>query len=262
MELLIVLAIAAILVTASVSLFGRSKSVIQRQNAARQFKNYLERARFDSIKRRASVPAQMASLQILNSSRFTVTLDGNQNGILDLPGETMTLDLSTAGSTSITGNNFAYPITIRFDQRGQIEVINGDGIAITPLFYFCDTSCTTTTANASNSNIIYLSPTGTVAMMRGGDVVPTFANPAVTAIATNSSVNPRLAVFDPASVPATPTPTPVPTPTPAPTPTPTPGPLGTPSPTPTPPACFSGQYVSSGCICLLPMWLRSNGRCR
>ncbi len=62
MELLIVLAIAAVLVTASVALFGRTTANIQRQNAARQFKNYLERARFDSIKRRANLPAQMANI--------------------------------------------------------------------------------------------------------------------------------------------------------------------------------------------------------
>ena len=109
----------------------------------------------------------MASVQIINATRFSVTIDRNQNGVLDLPAETALIDFGLVGTTSIASADMAFPITIRFDQRGQIDVTNGDGVNITPLFYFCDTSCTSTTAAASTSSLVYISPTGTVAMMCG-----------------------------------------------------------------------------------------------
>lgn len=262
-ELLIVLTIAAILVTASVAMFGRSTANLHRQNVARQFKNYLERSRFDSIKRHANDPTQMATVEIVNPGRFTVTVDRNQNGNLEVPAETTIIDIAAVGMARIASSDFAYPITIKFDYRGQVTVRNGNNAEIDPIFYFCDTICISTTANVSNSNIIYISPTGTVAMMRGGDIIPTFDNPAITSIASTTSVNPQLAVWDLDSAVPSPTPAPTPTPTPTPAPTPSPTPSTTPTPTPAPPpACQSGQDVSLPCTCVSPMWKRSNGKCR
>jgi prepilin-type N-terminal cleavage/methylation domain-containing protein len=270
-ELMVVLSIAAVVTTFSVSLFGRSKENFQRQNTARQFKNYLERARFDAVKRRATA-GQLSNVKVLSSTSYSYTLDLNQNGSLD-SAETVTVNLSNSGIT--IASNSSFPITVSFDQRGQTTTVDASSSPATPLFYFCNGSCTSTTSTDQNSNIIYVSPAGTVAMMKGGTTLPTFNNPSVTTIASDTSVNPMLAVWTPTTgtPESTPTPTPTATPTASPTPTSTPvgptptptattTPTATPTPTPTPAYCQTGASTSSGCQCVSPMWVRSNGKCR
>src|SRR5947209_8732048 len=81
MELLVVLSIATVVTTFSVGLFGRSKENFDRQNAARQFKNMLERARFDAVKRRAGA-GQFSNLKVLSPTSYSYTVDLNQNGLI------------------------------------------------------------------------------------------------------------------------------------------------------------------------------------
>lgn len=265
MEVMIVMVVAAIMTTAAVSMFGRSRDIYNRQNAARQFKNMLERARFDSVKRRAATPAQMAKIIILSANSYSYTLDLNQNGIIDDPNETVTVNTSLLSDLVISGNSLVFPITISFDERGTITAVNGSSSEIMALFYFCNGTCTPSTATASNADMIYVSPSGTVAMMSGGDAVPFFTAPSVTAVNSNTTVNPLLAVWetDPNATPEpAPAASPTPTVAPSPTPTPTPTPITSPTPSPTPAACSAGQAVSSGCRCVSPMWVRSNGKCR
>ena len=256
MEMLIVLSIAAVVTTFSVGLFASSKSNINRQNAARQFKNFLERARFDAVKRRATA-GQYSVVKVLSSTSYSYAIDSNQNGTID-SGETTVVDLSRSGVTIAANSSF--PMTISFDQRGQATTVDSSSALATALFYFCNGSCTSATSNDQNSNIIYVSATGTVAMMKGGTTLPTFSNPSVTSVAANTTVNPMLAVWSVATTTPTPTPTPTPSPGGSPTPTPTATPI--PTVTPTPASCQSGQDVSTGCTCNSPMWVRSNGKCR
>lgn len=268
MELLIVLAFAAILVTFAVAQFGGSGSNLQRQNLAREFKSNLDRARFDSVKRRASNCSDMSRVTINDATSFSVTLDRNQNGNLD-SGESQTVSFSNRSNVFIVGNGVSLPLTIRFDERGRSLLT--DCVSTpppnVPLLYFCNGTCTPATANAQNSNVIFISPSGTVALLTGGSSMPTFANPIVSNIDSNSLVNPLLAVWTPSTTTPTPTPAPTPIPSATPTPTPSPTPVGTPSPTPSPtPApvyCSTGQRPSvSGCVCRSPMWVRSNGKCQ
>lgn len=282
-ELLVVLAIASILFTVAASQFGNSNDVLTRQNIAREFKVSLERARFDAVKRRAGTLAEMSTVTVLSETSFSYTIDFNQNGVIDDPGETKVVNFGSRSNVTITGTNFVFPITIKFDRRGHTMVVNGDipATTISPMFYFCNGSCTVATATSQNANIIYVSPTGTVSMMRGGQTVPTFDDPSVTAIDGSLAVNPKLAVWMPGSPSGSPTgsPTPTPaatatptfTPTATPTSTPTATPTGSPaasaSPTPTPTAtpvsCTYGQKPShTGCVCVSPMWVRQNGKCQ
>ena len=250
-ELLIVITIAAVLTTFAIVRFAGARENFQRQTVAREFKNSLERARFDSVKRRPASTSDMSVVRVLSATSFSYTTDRNQNGVIDGSAETLTIDFSQrASGVRIMGEGFfVFPITISFDRRGQIRVRNGWDIAITPTFYFCDRGCTPSTANSANSNIVHVSPTGTVAMMQGGDTVPTFSNPSVTAIAGDYSVNPMLSVWDPdTSSTPNPSPTPTPTPTPVTIPTPTPLPSISPIPSPTPPTCAVGQKPAvDGC---------------
>ena len=264
-ELMIVITIAVILTTFAVVRFAGARENFQRQNVAREFKNSLERARFDAVKRRPSSTSDMSVVRVLSATSFSYTTDRNQNGVIDGSAETLTVDFSQrARGARILGEGFFIsPITISFDRRGQIRVRNGWDLAITPTFYFCDRGCTPSTANASNSNIVHVSPTGTVAMMQGGDTVPTFTNPSVTSVASNFSVNPMLSVWDiDTSSTPNPTPTPLPSPSPVSSPIPSPTPSISPTPSPTPVTCALGEKPSvTGCRCVSPMWIRKNGKC-
>ena len=58
-EVLIVLVVVGILAVLAIASFGKSRENFARQNVAREFKVRLERARFDSVKRRANVCTNM-----------------------------------------------------------------------------------------------------------------------------------------------------------------------------------------------------------
>jgi Tfp pilus assembly protein FimT len=292
MELMIVLTVVIILVTIAVAQFGTAGTNLDRQNIAREFKVSLERARFDSVKRRAANCDDMSRVVITSASSFTLLTDMNQNSTIETASEARVVDFEDRSDVRIVGQSTDFPITIRFDQRGNVSTGPCSApVNVAEKVVFCNTPCTMAMAGASNSNIIFVSPTGTATMAYGGSSLPTFANPTVTNVDVNSAVNPLLAVWDPDAVAspspsvdpsaspsvlptvdpstptptATPTPTPTPTPTATPTPTPSATPTATPTPTPTatPLACAYGDKPSqTGCTCYAPMWVRTNGKCQ
>lgn len=270
-ELLIVLVVAGILVTMAVTRIGNAQSNLKRQNLAKEFKVNLERARFDSVKRRADNPNEMARITLTSATAYSVLNDFNQNGVLDTA---EIRQVSFFGSVRILGTNLEFPVTIRFDRTGAVTARNASNQPVPLVFTFCEGTCTLATATVNNSSIISISPSGTVAMLAGGDTIPTFTAPNVSTVNGPTGINPWVTVVDSEYEFPTPTPTtsPSPTPTPEPTQTPTPGPDPTPTPTPLPTAtptptptivyCTSGQRpASTGCICRLPMTVRSNGKC-
>src|SRR5580765_5568202 len=111
-ELLIVLAIIAILFTLAAAQFGRSGENFERQNITREFKISLERARFDSVKRHANVVAQESRVTITSATDFNYATDLNQNGDLNDPGEIRDVDFHNRGNVSIVGDSLVFPITI------------------------------------------------------------------------------------------------------------------------------------------------------
>src|SRR4051794_3214673 len=92
-EMVIVLAVIAIMVTFAIAQFGNANENFQRQNVAKEFKVNLERARYDSVKRHADDAAKMANVKVVNTLSYTVTTDMNHNDVLDAP-ETTTVDFS------------------------------------------------------------------------------------------------------------------------------------------------------------------------
>ncbi|HTH50478.1 MAG TPA: hypothetical protein VL501_01010 [Pyrinomonadaceae bacterium] len=252
LEVVIVLAVIMILATAAVVQLGRSRENLQRQNLARQFKVYLERARFDSIKRRASTCSEMARVTINDVNSFSVTSDANQNGRLDLPGETQTITFSNRTNVVMAGSGVSLPVTVRFDERGRALLTDcvSSPPPTVPLLYFCDGSCSTLSDQTANA--IYISATGTVSMLSGSTLAPVFANPAVSNVNSNTTVNPMLTVW----IPETPTPTP------AATATPTPTPAATPVARDCVPSAPFERPSDTGCYCRAPMWIRSNGFCK
>jgi prepilin-type N-terminal cleavage/methylation domain-containing protein len=158
-EIFIVLIIIAIVTTFALLAFGSSKVDLHRQAVAREFKIYLERARFDSVKRRAEDPNR-ANLILNSATSFTAQLDFNEDGTLQ-PSETRTVDFTQRSSTQIlVTDTFNYPVTISFDRRGHATTVDSLGDEITPVFTICS-NC----AEASpDRSVISLSTTGTVAV--------------------------------------------------------------------------------------------------
>jgi prepilin-type N-terminal cleavage/methylation domain-containing protein len=296
-ELLIVLVVIGIVVTLAVIALGSSASNLARQNISREFKVALERARYDSVKRRPDTCDQMSRVEITSATSFRLLTDTNRNGSIDAGSETSLFDFGSRSSTEIV-DNVTYPITIRFDGRGNTS--SGPCSAPTPAHAsttFCEMPCTAATANDQNATVIYVSPTGTTTQLQGGESIPNFTAPSVTSVTPSLYINPLLSVWNAivgtptpspspgGSVTPTPTPTATPTPTPTPTPdpgtpTPTPDPSSptptpttptptpatpTPSPTPTPlPACAYKEKpgIPPVCSCNLPWVVASSGQCR
>jgi type II secretory pathway pseudopilin PulG len=189
-EAFIVLVIIGIVTTFALLAFGSSKVDLQRQAVAREFKIYLERARFDSVKRRAEDPNR-ATVILNSATSFTVKLDFNEDGTLQT-NEIRTVDFTQRSSTRIlVTDTLNYPVTISFDRRGHVTSVDSLGDDTTPTFTICS-NC----ASASPSqSVISLSTTGTVSVT--ADEVDPTALP--TPVVTNANVTPNCYVFIPAA---------------------------------------------------------------
>ncbi len=274
-EVLIVLVIVVILVTIAVAQFGTSGQNLERQNISREFKISLERARYDSVKRRASECADQSRVVIESETRFSLVTDMNQNGTLEPESETRVIDFLNRGPVQLLAPDITFPTVIRFDHRGNSSTGDcGSETGVEVGFIFCNGPCTLATAGPENSSIVFVSPTGTTAMLAGGETLPNFAPPDVTVISGDLEVNPNLAVWYPETF-SSPSPSPSPSGSPLPLPTVDPSPLPTidpsplpsitptPTPTPTPVACTYGQRpTANNCVCMSPMWVRNNGKCQ
>lgn len=188
LELLIVVVIIGIVAVLAMTQFGKTQTRFQRQNIARELKVYLERARFDSVKRRASNPAARARVIITSATAFNVTTDMNLNGTIDTA-DTRFMSLNGRTDARITGSNLIFPVTVSFDHRGQARAVDGNNAEITPTFTICDADCTESTATADNSTIITVTPTGTVAMLNGGSTLSNVNAPNVTTVAGNNQIS-------------------------------------------------------------------------
>jgi prepilin-type N-terminal cleavage/methylation domain-containing protein len=257
-ELMIVLLIISILVVFAVAQFGEASTVFETQNVARELKVNLERARFDSVKRRPDAAADMASVVINNDTSISVSIDRNQDGVLQST-ETKTIDFSGRNNVKIVGDGVAYPVTIRFDRRGHVSTTNALGLEISPLFIICDECTTFADADNPTSYYIKLSPTGTVSMYDNGQTPPSISDPTVTSVNSNRSIEPMVSTapgaLDLTGITGMPTPIPDPSPTPTPSPS--------PSATPTPASCSVNERPAvTGCVCLSPLSVGADGRCR
>jgi hypothetical protein len=103
--------------------------IVEAQQAAQlaaqtqQLTAYLDKARLDSIRRRATNVNQMARVSIDNATTYSVTLDSNGDGQLDTP---RVFRLPPGG---ITFNLAAFPTVIIFNWRGRIVDASGNQTA-------------------------------------------------------------------------------------------------------------------------------------
>lgn len=195
-EMMVVIVILGIVTTIPVLMIGRAKVQFSRQTFIREFKSSLERARFDSIKRKPETKEDMAKLVISANSYQLVTFR-NSTGAVDDTGVAQvtksevrsleesdgTIALHSSSATS------AFPVTLLFDSRGEVSAFNAGNEAIpTPVFVICEGTCGVQTAE--NSTILMISPTGTVALLPGGSDVTPYAAPGNPAsVASSSGIN-------------------------------------------------------------------------
>ena len=186
-ELMMVLVILVVLSALAVISFREARVDLQRQAITREFKNYLERARFDSVKRRAALVADQANVVLTGPSSFTAQLDFDEDRTLSA-NERRVVDFTQRANTRIfvSDPNLAYPITIRFNQRGHVTATNNLGAAVDPVVF---TICSTTncTSTSPDRTVISLSFSGTVAVLRDGQTPSTAPTPAI-----NSNTSPAI----------------------------------------------------------------------
>ena len=152
-EILIVAAIIAIVIVFALMRFAQAQQAMRRANSARELISYLERARLDSVRRRAIVPAQMARVTVNNASSYTVIMDTNGDGTLDAA---RTITIPT-GQGTFTGT---FPKFIMFNWRGR--TVDNANAPTQALPVFLTNSYGTSTINVSGAGSATVDKTITV----------------------------------------------------------------------------------------------------
>ena len=183
-ELLVVCVVIGIIAAFAFMQRGTADAQFKRQNVAQSLKSAFERARFDSVKRRAECDAQKAKV-FIDATSFTLTTDSNQDRVLDASDNEVT-DFS-GQDIVISGNvDFGLPVTVVFNQRGEATLV-GAGGATNPTFFVCNVGCGS--MPNPNANIIIVTPTGTVNMLAGTAAIPVFGAPGGTVVGTGDEIN-------------------------------------------------------------------------
>src|SRR5262245_177503 len=85
LDMMIVVVIAAIIVTYILGQISTIRKPLARTNAAQRLTAYVQSARSDSIRRHADEPTRMAQITVLDAYGYNVSLDANGDGTLDPP---------------------------------------------------------------------------------------------------------------------------------------------------------------------------------
>jgi len=166
LELFIVMTMVAIVTTFALMRFAQAQQGMRRANSARELIAYLERARLDSIRRRAIVPAEMARVTVNSASSYTIVVDTNGDGILD-PARTINIP---TGQGAFTGT---IPKLIMFNWRGRtVDNANNPSQAL-PVSL--TNSYGTSTINVSGAGSATVDKTITVSpVVNSGATAPSF----------------------------------------------------------------------------------------
>lgn len=194
-EVFIVILVIAVVTAFALARFDRSKLQVQRQSIARELKTYLDRARFDAVKRRAEGNSR-SIVSIENEQSFSVTTDLNQDGTLNTATEKRTLNFTGNNGGKFVGIT-SYPFSIYFDRHGH--AVDVDNNLINPAFTICSENCGSNqgglSSNSSNSTLVRISSTGTVVVSSGGSSAYTPSNPtSITTVSENANINPLVRV--------------------------------------------------------------------
>jgi type II secretory pathway pseudopilin PulG len=196
-ELLIVTVIVMTLSTTALFTIRKAHIDFQRQNLARDFKTLLDRARYDSIKRRAVSSSDRAKVIINNKRSMSLVSDMNQDGTLVPANEIKVLDFAGTDTGKFIVTNTNFPYTVSYDQNGYVTVTDNTGAAVSLAFTICNYNCsdaTGATINARDTSIINISATGTSTILRGTETLATTTNPTVSQNTSTQVINNLLTV--------------------------------------------------------------------
>lgn len=135
LELLIVVTLIAVITTFAIMRIDASQQSMRVTNSSRQFVNYVEKARIDSIRRHAT-----ASVQITDATTYVASID------FAGAGTPQTRTLSTQTGTSFNTGTTVLPITITFDWRGRATIRDGNNAITSSAFTIQDSSGNNSTA--------------------------------------------------------------------------------------------------------------------
>jgi len=177
-EMLVVIVIIACI--AGFALMKRSPADVRlkRQNVAQELKATLERARFDSVKRRAASNA--AAKVTITPTTFTL-----RTYTTDVNGNNTPHDKTTTVPNGIAiaiRNGTLTSTEVPFNMRGETPQTPA------PQFYICNVDCSSPTD--STANFLIVTPTGTVNLLSGSAQLPVFGVPGIQPIPVASAVNP------------------------------------------------------------------------
>jgi prepilin-type N-terminal cleavage/methylation domain-containing protein len=184
-ELLVVIVVIAIVAAFALLHRGAANEQLTRRNSAQQLKTALERARFDSVKRRAECDSNKSKV-VVNSDSFVLWTDKDLDGTPETS-EAETIEVGRYGIT-IQGIALTLPVTVAFNQRGEVIASDGAGTSTFPGFLICNGTCSGT-PSSSDANKVYVTPTGTASLLGGAESPPTFGVPGGTTIGTGVEIN-------------------------------------------------------------------------
>lgn len=184
-ELLIVVILIAIIAGFALMQRGSANAQLARQNVARDLKTAFERARFDSVKRRADgANVDFATVQV-QAAQFTLTTDANQDGDIDDPSDSVVTPVPPNIEIA-AGPGLALPLTISFNRRGEPDVAD-------PVFIVCNGDCNYNN-DVAGANIIHVTSTGTVNFLPGGSNITPFPTPPVQTIPGGTGIRSEIYV--------------------------------------------------------------------
>jgi Tfp pilus assembly protein FimT len=191
-ESVIVLTVALILASFTLSNFVVPKNIFAAENVMRELKSNLNKAKADSVRRNAKTAAQQASVSILSNNSYSLSADLDRDGNLEA-NEVITKTLSNTGGEKFYLSSTNYPIKISFDWRGRVTATDSTGAAVTTAFSYCSSNCpaTVSNTNSNNKNIygISLSALGDAQIYRSAVTsVSQPAAPNVSTVTANANI--------------------------------------------------------------------------
>ncbi len=133
LELILVVAVIGVVSTFAYVRLASSREVMRVTNSSREFTNFVQKARLDSIRRHyvslTATPAVIpAAVTINTATTYTVTGDFDGNGVTDTLRELQTGVAFSAAATD--GSAATLPITLTFDWRGRATCVDAAAKAV------------------------------------------------------------------------------------------------------------------------------------
>jgi type II secretory pathway pseudopilin PulG len=126
-ELLLVIAMVSVVAGFVVVSLVRGDRAASRTSAAVEIANHLQKARVDSMRRNAKDLRQMAQVKIFNRRFYSIAIDGDGDGNLDIP---LVKSLPEQAGVEING---PFPKNYIFNWQGQTVDSKNNRVAPQPL---------------------------------------------------------------------------------------------------------------------------------